>query len=239
MAAGCRYDEAGPWLGGTKCSGTFYPGTQALGEALVANFGGSYGGYSCRPNTADTSQLSVHGTGRAVDWFPPSKAAGDRGTTWLVQNHIKFGVQLVIWWHEDWSCTALDNVPGVGAGDGWTSYGGPNPHTDHAHVELTVPAAADNTAATYTKELFTVSQFTTLLEQGRRQTEVLSQKIVAQGRMTRDYVDKRFDTLTADGKKLTAVEIAALRSSIEDNADEIMAKIDADNPEPPVDEGGG
>ena len=135
MAAGCRYDDAGPWLGGRSCSGKFYPGTEALGEALQRNFGGSYGGYACRQNTADSSQLSVHGTGRAVDWFPPSKTAGDRGAAWLVQNHAKFGVQIVIWWHEDWQC-----------GDGWTGYTGPNPHTDHVHVELTIAGLIAPTA---------------------------------------------------------------------------------------------
>lgn len=173
-AAGCRYDDAGPWNGGRNCSGRLYPGTEALGEALKARWGGSYGGYSCRPNTADASQLSVHGTGRAVDWFQPSKAAGDEAAEWLVANAEAFGVQLVIWNRRDWFCNA-----------GWTSYGGPNPHTDHIHVELTIPAANNNTASTYRKELFTVGQYEDLTQKLTRMEERLGNVAKRQGVLTR------------------------------------------------------
>lgn len=138
MAEGCRYDDAGPWDGGAHCSGTFYPGTEALGEYLVGRFGGSYGGYSCRPNTADTDKLSVHGTGRAVDYFPPTRAIGDQVAELATASHEAWGIQLAIWWMHDWECD-----------QGWNDYGGPNPHTDHVHLELTIPAANNNTAATY------------------------------------------------------------------------------------------
>lgn len=138
MAEDCRYDEAGPWDGGAHCSGTFHPGTEALGEYLQGRYGGSYGGYSCRPNTADTSQLSVHGTGRAIDFFPQSRAEGDAIAALCVSNQEDWGIQLVIWWMHDWQCP-----------QGWTDYGGPVPHTDHLHIELTIPAAHNNTRATY------------------------------------------------------------------------------------------
>jgi hypothetical protein len=72
------------------------PGTEALGEHLQAKFGGSYGGYSCRPNTADGSKQSVHGTGRAIDFFPNNKAEGDAIANLCVSNHAKWGIQLVI-----------------------------------------------------------------------------------------------------------------------------------------------
>jgi hypothetical protein len=233
MAAGCRYDDAPAW-NPNLCSGTFTPGAEALGDALIRIFGGSYQGYACRPNTADENRMSVHGTGRAVDYFPESKAKGDAAARWLTVNHVKFGVQLVIWWHQDWSCSALDNVPGVGAGDGWTPYGGPVPHTDHLHIELTIPASQNNTAATYTKELFTVGQYRELREAGARQTRMLSEKIVAQGRMTRDYIDARLDALEARGQKLSASEIAAIRQKVENESNEVMAHIDAQFPDPPI-----
>lgn len=134
----CRYDSAGPWNGGRGCSGSFTPGARALGEHLTGRYGGSFQGYNCRPNTAAPSMLSVHGTGRAVDFFPPSKAVGDQVAALLVDNWERWGVQMVIWYRRDWTCS-----------NGWTSYGGPNPHTDHIHLELTVPAGQSNTAATY------------------------------------------------------------------------------------------
>lgn len=171
MAEGCRYDSAGPWNGGAACSGGFTAGARAAGEALVAKLGGSYQGYNCRPNSGAPSQLSVHGTGRAVDWFPPSRSAGDAGAAWLVENHEAFGVQLVIWWRRDWSCSR-----------GWTSYGGPNPHTDHIHFELTIPAAANNTAATYQTNQggLTVADI-----------EELIKVIQNNGKLTRDKIDKQ------------------------------------------------
>jgi hypothetical protein len=109
-----------------------------LGEHLVDEFGGYYGGYSCRPNTADSSQMSVHGTGRAFDYFPEAKYEGDAVARLLVENHERWGIQLIIWWYKDWKC-----------GVGWTYYSGPVPHTDHLHVELTIPAAQNNDAQTY------------------------------------------------------------------------------------------
>jgi plasmid stability protein len=138
MAVGCRYDSAGPWDRGRNCSNRFTPGAEALGEHLQKEFGGSYGGYSCRPNTADASQMSVHGTGRAIDFFQQAKYEGDAIARLLVDNHEKWGIQQIIWWYRDWRCDS-----------GWTYYGGPVPHTDHLHIELTIPAAANNTAQTY------------------------------------------------------------------------------------------
>jgi hypothetical protein len=82
--------------------------------------------------------MSVHGTGRAIDYFQDAKYEGDAIAKLLVDNHEKWGIQLVIWWYKDWKC-----------GVGWTYYTGPVPHTDHLHIELTIPAAANNNAQTY------------------------------------------------------------------------------------------
>jgi hypothetical protein len=138
------YEEAGSWSGGSRCSGTFLPGSRALGDYLVANFGASsYDGYSCRPNTASTSQLSMHGTGRAIDLFIPQsggRADNDRGdpiANWLVQHAEEIGVQFIIWDQTKW------NGSYSGAKD--ASYGGPNPHTDHLHIELTSDGANQRT----------------------------------------------------------------------------------------------
>jgi hypothetical protein len=130
MSRGCRYDEAGPWMGGTRCAGHIKRGTFALGKALANYWGGSFGGYACRQNTADASQMSVHGTGRALDFFPQSRGEGDAIAAFLVAHHEQLGIQLVIWWRRDWQC-----------GPGWTVYGGPVPHTDHLHIEQDASAA--------------------------------------------------------------------------------------------------
>jgi hypothetical protein len=134
------YDAAPRWTGTNACAGGLKQGARKLGATLRARFDAisSVGGYVCRRNTASTSQMSVHGTGRALDIFIP-KAGGDadngRGdvvANWLVTNAERIGVQLIIWdravWHAD--------------GRNESRYGGPNPHIDHIHVEITNEAAA-------------------------------------------------------------------------------------------------
>lgn len=135
------YTGAGAWAGGANCGGGLLAGTREVGDFVRANFAGttSYGGYACRPNTANTSQLSVHGTGRAIDIMIPLKggdannAVGDRIANFLVQNAEAIGVQFVIWDRNSWG--ASRSQPKLRA------YTGPHAHTDHIHVELS-PAGA-------------------------------------------------------------------------------------------------
>ncbi len=140
------YDAAGPWNGGRSCSGGLLPGTMDLSSYLSRRFDRSIafiGGYSCRVNTASTSQLSVHGTGRALDIMiheDRGDADNDRGdpvANWLVTNAQVIGVQYVIWDRWDWS--------GARSGRKDGPYGGPIPHTDHIHMELTIEAARRGT----------------------------------------------------------------------------------------------
>jgi Bacterial SH3 domain len=135
------YTGAGSWSGGANCGGGLLAGTRELGDYVKATYAGvsGYGGYACRPNTANTSQLSVHGTGRAIDIMIPMKngdadnAKGDRIANFLVANAEAIGVQFIIWDKNDWGASrALPKL---------RSYGGPVAHTDHIHVELT-PAGA-------------------------------------------------------------------------------------------------
>lgn len=128
------YSGAGPWSGGKGCSRGMLTGTQALRTKIAKAFKTKVDGYACRPNTADTSKVSMHGAGRALDIF----ATGTNGTkiaNYLVNNHEALGIQLVIWSRAKW------NVQ-IGAGN----YTGPNPHTDHVHAELTPAAAKRSTA---------------------------------------------------------------------------------------------
>jgi hypothetical protein len=137
------YDEAPKWTGSAACTGKLKPGGHKLGEYLIEHFNAvaSVGGYACRRNTADASRMSVHGTGRALDVFIPmaggaaDNGQGDKVANWLVLHAQRIGVQLVIWDKTIWRAN--------GRNDG--AYGGPNPHADHIHVELTIEAAAMST----------------------------------------------------------------------------------------------
>ena len=137
------YDEAPKWTGTAACSGRLKLGGQKLGEYLIDRFAvvSSVGGYSCRKNTADSSRMSVHGTGRALDVFVPKTGGaadngqGDKVANWLVVNAQRIGVQLVIWDRTIWRAN--------GKNDG--AYSGPHPHDDHLHVELSTAAGLATT----------------------------------------------------------------------------------------------
>lgn len=134
-----EYDSAPVWRGTSACSGKLREGARALGTFLSDRYAAidTVGGYACRRNTADSSRMSVHGTGRALDLMIPKKGGGadsvrgDIIANWLVQNAQRIGVQLIIWNHTVWRSNGSNTGP----------YTGPNPHTDHIHVELTNVAA--------------------------------------------------------------------------------------------------
>ena len=127
------YDD-GPLWDSSKCAGSFTAGGKVLREYLKANFKGisSIGGLSCRSNSANTSKMSIHGIGRALDIMIPknngkaNSAVGDPIANWLVLNAAAIGIQYLIWNRVRWS----------GSRKSFGRYGGPNPHTDHIHVEL-------------------------------------------------------------------------------------------------------
>lgn len=140
------YDDAPAWKGTKGCGGKFLAGTQELAEHLKSKFPQvtSYGGYSCRQNTANAKKTSVHGTGRAIDVFIPlagkqaDNTKGDAVANWLVENAEAIGVQYIIWDRTSWNASRA-------AGSKVKGYGGPHPHHDHIHVELTVEGAARKT----------------------------------------------------------------------------------------------
>lgn len=139
------YDEAGPWRGEAGCAGGLTPGARYLANLLDRRFRGidRIYGYSCRANTGDTSQMSVHGTGRALDIMIPmvpggaDNGVGDPIAEYLIVRAEEIGLSYVIWDRSDWG--AHRSVPKLG------DYGGPIPHTDHLHVEITEEAASMRT----------------------------------------------------------------------------------------------
>lgn len=137
------YEGAPRWEGPSTCGGRLSEGARELGTYLRDKFEvvASVGGYACRPNTANASRMSVHATGRALDVFVPTRsgradaAAGDPVANWLVVNAARIGVQLVIWNHTIWRANGTNT----------SRYGGPNPHVDHLHVEITTRAGSAQT----------------------------------------------------------------------------------------------
>ncbi len=131
-----RYDSPGAWADGRNCSGSYTPGAQELRQYILTHFPGvsTIGGYACRQNTANKAETSVHGVGRALDIMIPrvggraNSAIGDPIANWLVRNATAIGVQYLIWNRVSWNghIKAPKDRP----------YTGPNPHTDHIHVEL-------------------------------------------------------------------------------------------------------
>ena len=132
----------------SRCSGGTLPGTRELANVLKYVFPGarSWGGYNCRANTANTSQLSVHASGRAIDLFVPldrgsaDNDLGDPIANYLIANAEALGIEYLVWDRSQWSAGRTSNKQRY--------YGGPHPHHDHLHIELS-PTMANRTGKYY------------------------------------------------------------------------------------------
>lgn len=88
-----------------------------------------------------STTLSLHAEGRAID-FTVGTATDSVLTTFLhtlISHYEPLGVQQIIWQRRSWRCDRT--------GDKWRPYSGVDPHTGHAHLELTRSAAAGLTVA--------------------------------------------------------------------------------------------
>lgn len=120
------------------CTKGFTVGADSLSKAIMQTYSPpvtSVGGFSCRQNTAGPG-VSVHGVGRALDIMidgttPKGKEMGDKIRNVLINDAQRLGIQRIIWQRHIWSADQ----------DGWRDYGGPNPHTDHLHVEVNLEAS--------------------------------------------------------------------------------------------------
>lgn len=132
-----HYDDAAAWAGGRNCTGGFTRGAKRLQDWIRANFGPQkIQGYSCRPNTADTSKTSIHGVGRASDWFRNANNGTHAGQVASFIRRMSAnraamaratGVQYWIWNRNQYDVRNSGVVR--------SRYTGPNPHTDHVHIE--------------------------------------------------------------------------------------------------------
>lgn len=143
---GYRYDQTG-----TACSGGPTPGATALKEELARRYAGRGEIYNCRP-VRGGSRLSLHGEGRAVDWYrnandPAQAAEAQRIIDWLLGTDAqgnahavarRMGIQEIIWNRRIWSAGRH--------AEGWRDYTRSNPHTDHLHIGLNRAGAAKQTS---------------------------------------------------------------------------------------------
>lgn len=119
------------------------PGTRALREYLEARYSvhvGAPRGPSVRKplRRADGSlrRRDIHEEGRALDLMSEgNRALGERAANWLALNARELGIQYLIFDHTELSSSTV--------GAAWEPYTGPNPHTDHVHIELSPRWAAD------------------------------------------------------------------------------------------------
>jgi hypothetical protein len=122
----------------SNCTGSFTAGAASLRDFVLDIWSPpvtSVGGYSCR-SIVGSSSTSIHGLGRAIDIMvdattPEGLKTGNEIRNHLINNAERYGIQRVIWNRHTW----------VANRDGWNPYGGPNPHTDHLHVEINVEAS--------------------------------------------------------------------------------------------------
>jgi hypothetical protein len=88
--------------------------------------GGKSLGTYARRSVRGGSDPSVHQTGRAIDWAPSSRVAGDHLADVLTAYPDGAAVDLVIWQRRIWGGTH---------GPVWRPYSGVDPHDSHLHIE--------------------------------------------------------------------------------------------------------
>jgi hypothetical protein len=134
----------------TTCSPTAKPGTVKLKDLLLKTYPGTRSlGISRSCSAGGTSE---HKEGRAFDWGVRYSSTSERAKasaflTWLLKtdsaghkaaNARRLGVMYVIWNKRIWGAYA--------ANQGWRTYNGSNPHTDHVHISLSWAGARGTTS---------------------------------------------------------------------------------------------
>lgn len=102
---------------------------QYLKECRRRDPGGhSDGIYNPRPVRGGTS-WSLHACGRALDYAPSSRAAGDQLAAWLTGPTAPDDMQGLIWYGREF---------GFHAGKFWRPYHGEDNHHGHLHIETNI-----------------------------------------------------------------------------------------------------
>lgn len=132
----------GPYVGARECTDGPTPGARALMSWYLGAYGeeggSNMGIYNCR-NVRGGTTKSLHGEGRACDLGNPVGAAWQQQLADLLVDHsAELEIQCVIFDRLIWSNSRPNK--------GWRRYGGPNPHQNHIHAELTWEGARGLTA---------------------------------------------------------------------------------------------
>jgi hypothetical protein len=135
---GPRIDPYAPYEGQRGCDPAAKPGVLSFRDLVLATYPGTRSiGIS---RECDRPGVSEHKEGRAWDWGVDLHTQGHIATDlidWLLatdrhgNRHAlarRFGIMYIIWNRRVWQAYR--------ATDGWTSYTGPNPHTDHVHFSF-------------------------------------------------------------------------------------------------------
>lgn len=108
----------------STCDPVPKPGVRQVERFIIRHEGGASAGIA---RACGDGASSKHHEGRALDWTPPSSAAGDRLWNWLLARDAelarRLGLRTVIWDRRMWV-----SERGVGP------YLGASPHTDHVHL---------------------------------------------------------------------------------------------------------
>lgn len=140
------YTGAGSWRGTSGCGGSMSEGAIELKGYLAINFPqiSQMGGYNCRHIVGNSSKMSVHATGRALDIHIPlvnghaNNASGDVVANWLITHAEEIGVQYIIWDRTQWTASRS-------AGNKARRYNGSHAHHDHLHIELSLDGGTAST----------------------------------------------------------------------------------------------
>ncbi len=133
-----------------------HPGTTEIANYIFGrwSFARNSGTYSCRRNSGNTSHLSVHAIGRAIDIGiatidgDADNTRGDEIANWLIANAEHIGVQRVIWDGMYWTGSRRNDHFREMC-DTRAECGGrtpPDHHVNHIHLEVSVAAGRRETA---------------------------------------------------------------------------------------------
>lgn len=134
----------------TTCSPTAKPGVVAFRDTLLRTYSWTRSLGIVR--ACDVGGRSEHKEGRALDWGVSVNSTRDVGAVndlfkWLFatdrygNKHAmirRLGIQYIIWNHRIWGSYS--------ASQGWRTYTGSNPHTDHVHFSFSWPGARMTTS---------------------------------------------------------------------------------------------
>jgi hypothetical protein len=146
---GSAIDDYAAYDAQDTCDTDAKPGTLALRDMLNGAYGNhtAYIGRAC-----SEGGTSEHKEGRALDYMLNVNNASQRADAedilgWLLAtdqhgnqhaNARRLGIMYLIWNHRIWSSSR--------ASEGWRSYSGSNPHTDHIHFSLSWAGARKRTS---------------------------------------------------------------------------------------------